>query len=886
MRLMSFICLLCVCLMAQLFEPTYFSAMSITTDLGVGAGAMIWAEARHPNGSTGFSGYAIIHILESNPNGSAYMISETETPTETLYFHNGSGYGVIMDDEPEMISVTVYDPHGAIKNAMPIPFNFVPAGTMPVKLRANGSKRLPVGDGEGPLFFYRVEPVDALGNPVPSYYVLPYTPDAVRIRIIYEEYPATTRIYPMFSDTAGSDVMCMAFHKIVYFTLSSDSAQTVLVEISDLLGTLAPDTFQVEFINFGEIMLLSLPISGAARTVGNDLTVGGVLLGVGVEDGPYPYNDTTVVFPRLVDFHGTPSAVISPDEPRVLCSGVTGYMVSDTEPDTIGLFVKIDTEQEDIYVPFWTPLRFNPPGKATMLWLSSQPVALVNDTVEVEVSVQDDNFNIDEDYKAYVSLNFGEHWAEFSFLINDTPWIYCAESENGVVTGGITSSVPGTASIVARDCEESWLFDMGYLGNSPELYLTFVPGETIPATNYAFYQPSQSGVYPVQQWCMMSVAAVSPSGSIDINYNGTATVSATGSAEITPASGVITFNRGIANFEIRDSIAEQVQLSCTGELSSPSPLTICFTSPSEGGSVGIISFGPKPIAGAELHSLVIVMNYLGFSTYTGTATLSVDDPNMNGSVFVPPSVEINAGIGSFTMINNDAEIVSVTASMPGFQPTSVQVKTFAIMSLELPADTLPIGVADTFCILARRADGAVCANLSGEILSIFIEEEIPNNSAIVSPDIDTMYGGIATATLINSETEAVWVWINTLNSETFLTSPSEHYDPEHGWRFGPIYFGNVGVSENKPSRSVWVGPVFPSPFNSKASVSIDMPTSGNVVIEISDILGRKIAETELKLQAGIHRINLPIKDSWSSGAYWVKIIVDGKEFIRKTVLVK
>jgi len=94
-----------------------------------------------------------------------------------------------------------------------------------------------------------------------------------------------------------------------------------------------------------------------------------------------------------------------------------------------------------------------------------------------------------------------------------------------------------------------------------------------------------------------------------------------------------------------------------------------------------------------------------------------------------------------------------------------------------------------------------------------------------------------------------------------------------------------GLSVSAP-ESFELTSVYPNPFNSTATVSFDMPQSGNVELAVFDVLGREVYHTEhFAPSAGSYRI-LVAAGNWSSGIYWVRLGYSGAEVSTKIVYLK
>ncbi len=103
-------------------------------------------------------------------------------------------------------------------------------------------------------------------------------------------------------------------------------------------------------------------------------------------------------------------------------------------------------------------------------------------------------------------------------------------------------------------------------------------------------------------------------------------------------------------------------------------------------------------------------------------------------------------------------------------------------------------------------------------------------------------------------------------------------------RFDPET-GIIEEISNLP-QTFALAPAYPNPFNASTTIQYDLPTQSEVVIEIYDLLGRKIETLAAGLQpAGSHSI-IWDAEGVSSGLYFYRIEAGNYEETRKCVLLK
>ncbi len=90
-----------------------------------------------------------------------------------------------------------------------------------------------------------------------------------------------------------------------------------------------------------------------------------------------------------------------------------------------------------------------------------------------------------------------------------------------------------------------------------------------------------------------------------------------------------------------------------------------------------------------------------------------------------------------------------------------------------------------------------------------------------------------------------------------------------------MLFGDITVSDGGDKADTPEGfrlePAFPNPFNPSTTLRFALDRSGEVALEVYDMLGRRVLARELgALQAGEHRHTLDLSGR-PSGAYLVRL---------------
>ncbi|MBS1261994.1 MAG: hypothetical protein MAG453_01332 [Calditrichaeota bacterium] len=102
------------------------------------------------------------------------------------------------------------------------------------------------------------------------------------------------------------------------------------------------------------------------------------------------------------------------------------------------------------------------------------------------------------------------------------------------------------------------------------------------------------------------------------------------------------------------------------------------------------------------------------------------------------------------------------------------------------------------------------------------------------------------------------------------------------------YIGDVGVGEQAGSRplSYSLAPVYPNPFNARATVRFTLPAPGEVAVSVHDVTGRRVLTLADGFHAaGAHRITLS-GAQLASGRYFIRLSAPGHSFAVPATLVK
>ncbi len=869
-------------------EMTFLGISGMPLDVPAGAYVFLGVYANGPIPDYSYTGTARLHLIEENPNGSAFFFDPITTETDTVWDITVSSSDdiniLLCDSEPEFIAVYAEDVAGVLKPSLPVGITVLPSGDEPIRMGHLGPTSLPLG-GEDLFVPLRLGAVDSAGRIVPSYYSDIIVFDAISVRILPESDPdGSASFVSLFDETETDSAAVAAVGGMGYIFLRSSSAlpETVTLVISDLVGSLPAETLDVAFVDY-EPFLIAGPPEGIAQTVG--FPQGIIAFGVGAGE-PEFHGDTSVVGLLVKDMFGAPSATAVP-ESASLSAGVAIFSLIDDEPDTFAVFVRpYVIHGTDLYAPFWATAIFLPPGRASALVYRGPSVLAVGDTVEVQVCAVDAYGTHDPSYEGYIDV--GDLYFSGAVDVLSREDASPLESqfiplEGGLSTFLLTGLAPGEVAFQIADAEERGLFENGLLSPAPEVEMSVIPVSASAAGMYRLFPPNSFLVFEVGRSYRFDIAAVDDAGAVDKTYSGNVAVEVSGSAVLEPPDGIVPMVDGFGSFEIRDDVAEDVTLYLAGELSSPDTFVLHFIEAGAGGvAVVVEDLAEGMIAGQERELVVVVFSPSGFaSMYSGVAAVSVFDPDGDGSVTCPDSVVFSGGVASLPFRNADAETVAIVVSAEGLVPVESRIATYAVLSAELPG-TLSTGVENVILLRATDVDGEVLADVDAEIVPSVVELGAEDGSVTI-PSTVPMVAGTASFVISDDENEEVELYLASTDFELF-TVPDAPYDDERGWYIGTVYFSSEGVVD-KVRPAFRLGRLFPNPLNSSFSVAVELPAPGALELSVVDISGHLLRSEVRELPAGSNTVRLDA-GSLPTGVYVLRLSFGGRVVARKFAVVK
>lgn len=104
--------------------------------------------------------------------------------------------------------------------------------------------------------------------------------------------------------------------------------------------------------------------------------------------------------------------------------------------------------------------------------------------------------------------------------------------------------------------------------------------------------------------------------------------------------------------------------------------------------------------------------------------------------------------------------------------------------------------------------------------------------------------------------------------------------------YGPIMLNPSSVRDKNDINAYTLSQNYPNPFNPKTTIEFNLPSSGNVKLEVFDILGEKVAiVVDAMMNAGKHTVDFDAS-SLSSGIYYYKLSVNNFVVVKNMILAK
>ena len=840
-----------------------------------------------------YTGTFRVTILESNPNGSAnfydFFTDSLLGNDITVEVSGTSSVSLfVTDSESEFIVVYAADETGELKPSVPIGFSILPRGESASRISHSGLRRVPT-DLTNFFLPLHIFPADDEGNPVPDYFGGVFALNVFEVRVIRESHEdMSAMVLSIFDDTPSREIWTSAIGGVGYIMVSDTEPETVWIEISDSAGALVPDTVQIEVVSEGGLAIFSTQLDGAVATAGAPATC--LALSLGPDGEPDAGDDSTQVTLVIMDITGAESATFSPST-RSLTDGITAFTVTDSEPDSFGVFIKPQViSGSPLESPVWAPIIFLPPTYPTRLRYYGPSAMAVGDTLGFEIHLVNDfgeraSHLVDLPYFARLETDTTLDIKVIDIFTGDTyspgglPFQFNSGDEFA-----LTATEPGEIRVYFADAEERGIFDFGYLKATTEAELHILPVSPGEASRYRLYQSNPYGVYRVGDTVAIDIMAVDGTGAVDTAFSEDFfTVTLTGSAYVVSSTPIVQ-GRGVAY--VSDDSREDVLMAVAGFAGPCEGIMLHFID--EVTTIGVPVVAPPDeeiIVGeeADLRVYVAAPERM-LADYSGTLSVTVGefDPYANGSPEYPHSIEVTGGIGSLTLSDTEAEKLDIFLSGEELVTSENFINVYAQIVADLP-DTLGTDGTHPLSITAADIYGAPVENVSFPFELVCVEGN--ENGSVAVTGTPEFSGGVCSSLYISdSEEESVDIYLLP-PPEALVTIPGGLYDASLGWYLGTVYFSATGVGEKPPVQLEITG-AYPNPFNSSVQIKVTSPGNRKSTIEIFSITGAQILSFPVELRAGINSISIPFAQETPSGVYILRLRTGNRTLTQKIVLEK
>ncbi len=849
-------------------EATYLSMMSISYDTWVGGSVVFIAEALKPLSETDeeFYGTLELEIIEENPNGSAgaYTLFPPGVPISTIPMDEGSAMFTVMNTEAEFIGVRVKA--AGLKPSMPMGIEVREAGDTPAFAFIDGFEVYNPELDEGP-FFHSIYAVDTEGRPVTV-----DDADSFVAWVESEETPdGSALIADLMSGEEGGRVVINSLGGRGFFTFSNTDMEEITLGAAIYIGDEVleiEEPFALSPVDSDVgIAIIPFPSTGPCGTAGVDYSLMAMAF-VPETQQPDFDNSTSEISMTLWDITGEESASHTPEGWGALSSGVRGYNISNSEADSFGVFIKLESRGEPYLGElFKMPVPFYEPGRATRLQVMGPVLAFTGDTVELQAVGVDGIGTFDPDAQGFWGVRCSDgSYAESPRIglggddfYTWEAWGHFAQTEGGSIDFTVHHNFADELSISSWDAEEGMYFDMGYLGESMDHDLKFIEGSYDAPYQYGIYAPNE-GFLQTNMRYTLTITCNTEGGIPKRDHTGSVELSTTGGTLSSPTA---TFEDGTALVEIESPVSGEVTITAFGDFETGT-VTVVFVEPGDPAGIYVpVDDLEPPLAGVPYEVPVMVWSPTGIvSTYSGTISVDVTEPDGDGSCEYPETIEIHSGYGSAEFFNSDIEVVTVTATAADLYDASYDMPFFGFVHAE--HDEATLGTGDTFRLPVTVLDGTGEGIRYDGGFYTYIFESIDNGSAIYSPWAEITSGGCE-IWITDTEAETLWVFASMDESEPLLPDFGHDFDDYY---IGQVVFTATGIEEMKP-QGLEMGRVYPNPFNSSLSVEFTSDVARLVSVTVYDPRGRLVLSLNHSATIGSNVIDMDFS-GLPSGIYTIK----------------
>lgn len=786
--------------------------------------------ARCGNGNTDtlYSGTFNTLVFEDNPDASVFTFNLAGTDTTDVFdIVNGECYFYIENPDTEMIALRIADTTGNIKHSFFSIMEFREKTDTATCMKGFEDSVMQV-DFPGSMFI-RVE--DDSSRIFPDYASL-MTDSTMKIKILN---PDPDFVVASLGRQSSDSIFPLIINGGYYIQFGPQTIGSFDVVFEPLLASppVPPETIHIEVLPPEESPLfIAFSADGYNQTEGKDRTL--LLMNMG-DDGPRSTNNTSEVLTEIFDLSQM-GATLTPAGVQTLTSGTAQVGI---ECDSVNecIVIKITTQGTPQLenITKYIPLEFKHRGIYTNGKAIGPNIAVMGDTIEFTIIVTDAYDSLDYSYKGFGNLSEGPMDLEIINAYSDFIDRY-PEIDAGAGHFRLSFPFEDTTSIYFTDGEGN--FTNNYYATSgfdgQEIITVWKPGTGSSAAYYETFMPDNN-MFLVNELEFFSIAAM-VDDSIAASYNDFALLTHSGTGF--QAVDTVDFIDGVATINVKDSIAESVELTISdGTLSITD--TLHFMADNE--AAFIVVAGPKTNLAAEDYTLTFFAMTGGFTmdtTYNGTLTILYEDTTGDTNSFYCyediTSIALVNGTANVDFSNSDIERISISGYSVSGSDTLLMENTDLVTTgyvhpvynpvIEHPEDTIYIHILDI--------DSSIVA-YSTEIDSLVINEAIDDSSFEIIGDTChiAVTDGVALIRVTDSSEETVRIY-------------GEYYDEflQDNYTYKLLFQFNThnGIVNTGNAPAAFYLQTDGSLFEDNYTFRFGVPASENVRLTIYDKTGRMI----------------------------------------------
>ena len=841
-----------------------------------------------------YTGTIYLYCKEELPDNSGYFSNMFGTVIDSIDFtvsDRGEKMIYFTDTIPEDAVLYAVDKIGVLKPSIPLATTATERGDSAVKCLIKGPNKINAGyEGDNQIhIMYTLKAVDSLNRTVPDYNWLPFDSTKIRVYIVPEDDPDSTAYLATFW-SSGQSVKIPLISGQGYFTVY-DSIPEVIRIVAEAIDSItpgvliSPDTFTIDVRPSDEYTVL-IPISNAFYGTVNRNHY--LLSGAIGDNGPDASNNSTQVRHTLKDVFSPNTAVISPSDWSTLIGGITGFTITDDNPDTALLLHTEVQGTPELYplFPVWT-LGTKQEGEATILAGFSPFSAVVGDTILLTLIATDGNDSLDSGYNGY---GYVEVSGDAAVLDSSSQMVdHFVKITNGVGYALITDTLQEDIDINIADAEKGWLY--GYLGSRSifenQVKVSFGPAG-LTATKWDIdVKEGKKAVSGFRE--MVTVKAVDDSANIDSTFMDTAIVKLSGNA--VPDSIDIPMVKGIGTFFVNDDSAEVVIITATGAGLSQGEDTLYFSTGNEAIFLAA-GFSKSALVNDTVYFSLYALNsnVQIDTTYNGVAVVQVIDTTGDtlssyGIGCNLDSIPVVNGVGLGYLSDKEIEDINVVCSDRDNKLYSasdtIHISFYGNVMLTISGpDT--VGTPDTLTFSLRDVNDSIIDYSSyqwGDTMYVGVNDSLAPGSVLLSDSVLAFQNGTAVCTMTDTSQMGgkIDVSIDIQDKDHFsYTNP-----------IGSVYLTSILERSISRINRYFFNLVGKNPVSGDIKIKYGIPSNRKVqiIFKIFDIVGREKRKIGIKAGYGKYMLNIPTKD-FAQGIYFIRMEAEDYQHTEKIIVIK